>query len=361
MILFQIFLEKTDSDLDTMAAADFFQRCLDNFKTFAEKFITAKDFGNAQTEILLPQDSEFEPSALIAELAKKLDKLDTKIQNHPELFGAGDDADQTDKKSLLDALYEEGIIPTYSFPKNVVSTYIVDSDGNIAYQVERGLDMAISEYAPGRSIVVDKKTFQIGGIYYHGSERRKGQFETPAKKFIEDKNYLKTLVTCDCGWFGLSEENYNACPFCGNTKLKYDERSMLRPWGFAPKNAKEISVAQLKEEYSSAQPPIYSTLPERDEMTRLPFCKNVRMASRKNQRVIMLNKGSNDNGFVVCKSCGAAMPGNDSASLKGVNRPYRLKFPVKKCSHEETVSVNLGYDFYNGYACPGICFGREKA
>lgn len=343
MILFQIFLAKINFSLDTMSASDFLQNHLDNFKTFVREFVTSKGFNTVQTRILLPQGSEFEPSDLITELAKKLDELNTKMQNHPELFGAEDDSDQSNKKSLLDSLYEEGIIPTYSFPKNVVSTYIVDSDGNIAYQVERGLDMVISEYAPGRSIVVDKKTFQIGGIYYYGSERRKGQFEQPARKFIEDPNYLKKLRTCNCGWFGLSEENYSVCPFCGNTELKDDERGMLRPWGFAPKDAKEISVAQLKEEYSSAQPPIYSTLPEHDEMMQLPFCKNVRMASRKNQRVIMLNRGSNDNGFVICKSCGAAMPGKDS--LKGVSRPYRTRFHLKKCSHEETVSVNLGYDF----------------
>lgn len=347
MILFQIFLAKISSDLDSMSAEDFLKNHLDNFETFAKKFVTSKDFDTAQTKILLPHGSEFEPANLITELVGKLDELNTKMQMHPELFGAEDDYNQSDKKSLLDSLYEEGIIPTYSFPKNVVSTYIVDGDGNIAYQVERGLDMAISEYAPGRSIVVDKKTFQIGGIYYHGSERRKGQFEHPAKKFIEDKNYLKTLVTCDCGWFGLLEENYDACPFCGNTNLKYDEREMLRPWGFAPKNAKEISVAQLKEEYSSAQPPIYSTLPEHDEMTPLTFCKNVRMASRKNQRIIMLNRGPNDNGFVVCKSCGAAIPGDDSSSLKEVSRPYRTRtrFRLEKCNHEEVVSVNLGYDF----------------
>ena len=98
-------------------------------------------------------------------------------QNHPELFGAEDE------------------------------------NGKIIYQIERGLEIAISEYAPGRSIVVDKKTFQIGGIYYYGSERRKGQFEQPARKFIEDTNYLKKLRTCDCGWFGLLEENYSVCPF----------------------------------------------------------------------------------------------------------------------------------------------------
>ena len=61
------------------------------------------------------------------------------------------------KEKPIDALYEEGIIPTYSFPKNVVSTYISDRNGKILYQVERGLVIAISEYAPGRAIIVDKK------------------------------------------------------------------------------------------------------------------------------------------------------------------------------------------------------------
>lgn len=71
----------------------------------------------------------------------------------------------------MDALYEEGVIPTYSFPKNVVSTYISDISGKVKYQVERGLDVAIGEYAPGRAIVVDKTTYQIGGLYYPGGER----------------------------------------------------------------------------------------------------------------------------------------------------------------------------------------------
>lgn len=44
---------------------------------------------------------------------------------------------------MLDALYEDGVIPTYSFPKNVVSTYISDGNGKIKYDVDRGLDVAI--------------------------------------------------------------------------------------------------------------------------------------------------------------------------------------------------------------------------
>ena len=64
--------------------------------------------------------------------------------------------------------------------------------------------IAISEYAPGRAIIVDKKTYQIGGFYYPRSEYSK----EPAKKFIEDANYLKGIQKCtECGWFGLEKKN----------------------------------------------------------------------------------------------------------------------------------------------------------
>ncbi len=60
------------------------------------------------------------------------------VFSHPELFGAEENSELENKKSLLDALYEEGIIPTYSFPKNVVSTYITDVNGKVTYEVEIG-------------------------------------------------------------------------------------------------------------------------------------------------------------------------------------------------------------------------------
>lgn len=90
---------------------------------------------------------------------------------HPELFGV-ESSNNKNTKSLLDALYEEGIIPTYSFPKNIVSTYITDENGRVRYEISRGLDVAIGEYAPGRAIVVDKQTYQIGGLYFPNSDKK---------------------------------------------------------------------------------------------------------------------------------------------------------------------------------------------
>ena len=339
MVILQEYLAEKHMSLDTVPAVVFLQDFLDSFKSFLSSYDIDKD------RLLLPSGVTFHYSMFEDELKETMNILKEKCKAHPELFGVDEGAKETDAKILLDALYEEGIIPTYSFPKNVVSTYIPNMYGKILYEVDRGLDVAIGEYAPGRAIVVDKQTYQIGGFYYPGSERRHGQSLTPARAYTEDPNYVKQVISCaECGWFGLKEENTKCCPFCGNSDLKIT-REMMRPWGFAPKNAEAIPDVQLSEEYTAVQQPLYSTLPDAEEMKLVPDCKNIRIASRTNQRIIMLNKGLDDKGFMVCKDCGAAMPGNDISVLNEVNRPYKSKYARSRCRHSNSINVNLGYDF----------------
>lgn len=339
MVLLQGYLHENSSSLDEISAAVFLDNHLYSFIEFLHS--NHKVYG----ERLLPQACEFNYETFLNSISDDLVNLKKKRDDHPELFGVEEFAKESEIKTLLDALYEEGIIPTYSFPKNVVSTYITDNYGKIKYEVDRGLDIAIGEYAPGRAIVVDKQTYQIGGLFYPGSEKKKGAALSPAKAYIEDPNYLKSVLYCEeCGWFGLTEEDTKACPFCGNTNLIMT-REMLKPWGFAPRDAKSISDVQLEEEYSSVQQPLYSTLPDSDEIFPIRGCSNIRMASRTNQRIIMMNKGLENRGFMVCQDCGAAMPGEDPTVLNKIERPYISKFARSRCRHTNAINVNLGYDF----------------
>ena len=59
----------------------------------------------------------------------------------------------------------------------------------------------------------------------------------------------------------------------------------------------------------------------------------------------MINKGLNGKGFMVCKDCGAAMPGDDIKALNDIQRPYKSKYIRTKCKHSSAINVNLGYDF----------------
>ena len=214
-----------------------------------------------------------------------------------------------------------------AFPKN-------DSDKEYLKRLN-------SEYAPGRAIVVDKKTYQLGGLFVPGSKNTL----SPAKAFLDDPNYLKGVQLCQkCGWFGLEDEKVKACPFCDNKDITLTTQ-MLKPWGFAPKNAEKIHDAQLDEEYSYTQPPLYSTLPDSDDIKEIPGYKNIRIASRTNQRIIMLNSGPSGAGFMVCEDCGAAMPGDSKKVLDELKRPYKSYRNLPKCKHPNAKHVNLGYDF----------------
>lgn len=339
--LFKDFLAPRGKSLDWLKPIEFLDTMLHDCFNFIDNY----NFNGK--EILFPKNTVFNENAFKESLKNILRSIKEKRDLHPELYEDFNETNDEDKieKSLLDVFYEEGVIPTFSFPKNVVATYISDYYGRIKDMVQRGLDIAIGEYAPGRAIVIDKQTYQIGGLFVAGSDRKSGKASCPARAYLEDNNYLKHIIECKkCGWFGLiSDHNGNKCPFCGNEEL-IEGRCMLRPWGFAPTNAEPTIEAQLEEEYTYVQQPLYSTLPDSEDIENIEGYKNIRISSRKNQRIIMMNKGKSNKGFVVCNDCGAAVAGDNEDALKEIGRPYKNRF-AKKCNHSSVSYVNLGYDF----------------
>ena len=354
LIALRSFLEaRGDEGHDRFSALKFLDERLNDFKAFV-----ANDW-RPDVSALTPCSFTFSQETFEEELFAQLDAICDKSKRHSELFktfdGWSKDAvakNEGSDKSLLDVLYEEGVAPTYSFPKNVVSVYIKDRDNDkIKYEASRGVDVAIGEYAPGREIVVDKKSYKIGGFYY--PTRSVSQ---SAEKYLNASNYLKRVRQCDCGWFGLeSDKRDGACPFCGSCELTED-LPLLRPWGFAPIGGKETIGANEKDEYSGVEEPICSTVPNDDGMEAIDDCRHIRMATRRNQRVVLANRGPKKSGFVVCRECGAAAPApridpsaSDAARTKALKDALKL-YPRPdgkpwKCSHKDVIQTNLGCDF----------------
>ncbi|GHV97609.1 DEAD/DEAH box helicase [Lactobacillus nasalidis] len=322
------------NSIDKIKISDFLENYLVGFADYLEKWTSKLD------PILL-NDQNFDRQAFMKKLSQNLFDIKARYQEHPELFAG----EYNRTKNLLDVAFEDGIIPSYSFPKNLVYTYLSDKSGKIENKVDRSLDIAISEYAPGRTIVVNKKTYQIGGFASANPTYKE------AEKYLENDSFAKTVYTCPkCGWFGLIQDGVTEgekCQFCGKGEIVASPKKMLRPWGFAPKDGKEISSGNVMEEVTMAQQPIYSTLPKKAEIEPLNGSQHIRIASRKNQRIIMLNTGSKNEGFEICKLCGASMPGNTKEALKSVKSPT-LGSSYKKtgnCSHSSVANVDLGYDF----------------
>lgn len=335
MIALHDFLhEKWTSDIDGIKATEFFDQ---DYKDKLSKYLSTYClhdmdvlFGKQGTSRWLEKNKNI--------LVEEMDELGRKVQAHRELF---EDLEKKRSTSLLDALYNEAIIPTYSFPKNVVSMYISDNSQKyptIKYQLERGLDIAISEFAPGRSVVVDKTTYQVGGLYCPGAERTNNN--SPASRFAEDPNYRKDIVYCaDCTWFGLADSSINVCPFCGSKNVKRDY-PMIKPWGFAPVNGKASAEIQIDDQFSWAGRPLYSTLSEGKSMKCISDCENIRMELRADQSIIMKNDGPQGKRFEFCPDCGAIVPVT-KGSIKSINKPFRGGV----CSHPNAEIISLGFEF----------------
>lgn len=322
LIAFHDYFLPQSIDIDQYGAKDFLIEDFDDFKKFINKW-RQEDHSNLKNRKFIPQACDF--------MLEGLNNIRARFKKHPDLF--------ENDVSLLDVLYQDGLVATYSFPKNVVSMNIEDWNGKLTHKIERSLDIAINEYAPGRSIVVDKQTYLIGGIYSHTNHKKVNE----AQSYFNDENYLKPTYRCtSCGWFGTDHNAEESCPFCGNKSIERMPDT-LKPWGFAPKNGRSIPKVRAVEEYSYTGIPMYSTLPDDNEvMDEVIGYKGIKVASRKKQQILLLNPGPKNKGFLVCTKCGAAAPADSEEFSADVLRPYRGSSAV--CKHTP-VHVNLGFNF----------------
>ena len=85
---------------------------------------------------------------------------------------------------------------------------------------------------------------------------------------------------------------------------------MVKPWGFAPLNGTSIRESEAENERSYAENPSYAATPS-DQMNIVAPFNHVKMAKRADQQLLIINKGVNGDGFIICKDCGAAVSSDD--------------------------------------------------
>lgn len=275
----------------------------------------------------------------------------------------------------FDILYREGFIPSYSFPKNVVRFFVEkesergkNAPRDIQYAPERDIAVALSEYAPGRFVTIDKKIYKSGGIY--ANPRPRGFETNQAEFYFNNTDYYKDIFICsECNWFGLKEDaGLSQCPYCGSDIVK---NKMIRPWGFSPVKGDEVKYEDEDEQYTYAEAPYYSYVPEDTRMDDFGQ-SNIRFANLPDRKVLTVNMGKNKNGFNICKKCGGA----EVTDVKGsatyaFSQPYHDNHPL--CHHEGTVAhgIYLGYEFltdmfmldiyYDSKKLVGNCSAEEKS
>lgn len=221
---------------------------------------------------------------------------------------------QTKEKQLISYLSSRGLLPSYAFPTNVVPLKVLsDVEGANSLDLNRELGRAISEYAPGSTVVANAKVYIAGALH----------------KYPRQQFRLYYYRHCaHCHWFSCTEDrtvlaDIQKCPKCTSKLTANYSKAILPEWGFAvcrsdepvsiSRNTKLARAGFSSELYVNADslsevPPTYIDL---------PGCK-LAISFSNGYRMVRINTGplADDGtaGFHICRDCGRALERNGRSS-----------------------------------------------
>lgn len=292
------------------------------------------------------------------------EELFPKISERPDKAPTNQFGSHTEEIMLLELLFDHGFLPTYAFPREVRSFVIEERKHNsngtqrigIKQRPEQSIDIALSEYAPGRELIVDKETYRVGGIYvdpFPGA--------TPANRISSVFTRRRdTFSLCaNCGYTrreatpvdtSLSNQR---CPVC-QSQLTVHE--ILDPPGFAPAKAKSLEPGQVRENGSKqngtvTQVQLVLPLTDADDFGQSTATGRVAWSYAEHRELLIANCGIGGDGFSICRSCGAAAPGDPIWLNKEHERPFLIPPWVsasRKCNSPDGIwNGYLGHTFHS--------------
>jgi hypothetical protein len=231
--------------------------------------------------------------------------------------------------NLLQTLIERAVLPRYAFPTDTVAFWVhrapragtpkwkVEFD----YQPQRDLQVALTEYAPGRTLTIDGTRFTSAALY--------NPYQPDVSKTIDRQVAYASCRRCGYVGKGPAVDALPACPVCGNTELL--KRHFVRPEGFAP----DINVRREPDRggtvsWAGETTPAKLEVLHVDRWDASLYEGRLRLnvAARE---LIVVNKGVGDRGFMICRQCGLAEPtlGVASAARSSPARALRRRTPTR--------------------------------
>jgi ATP-dependent helicase YprA (DUF1998 family) len=254
------------------------------------------------------------------------------------------------EEPLLETLIGHAVFPRYAFPTDVVTFWVSrprqqgDAPGKrtFDYEPQRDLQLALTEYAPGRSLTIDKWRFESAALY--------SPYEpTPVHTIQRQRPYTSCS---DCAWATMDEALAQAtlCPVCGSDQLK--RTAFITPAGFAPD-------LNAKREIDRGQAISYAGMTDRARLEPqdppsawTEGCDGRLLRWTGPRRLVMVNKGVGQRGFRVCPDCGRSEPeygpGFTATKLMKKGAPTSHDHPLERgkvCAGVAQGPFLLGHEF----------------
>ncbi len=252
-------------------------------------------------------------------------------------------------EQLLQTLIDRALLPRYAFPTDTVSFWVPERrragakvyKRSFDYSPQRDLGIALSEYAPGRSLTIDKIRFESAALY--------SPYPPNIREVLGRAQAYTSCKTCGYMTLNARARPGAACPVCGGSQLA--TLDFIRPEGFAP----DVNKDRLPDRGGAIRYAGMST-PAKIEVQSVAAWDEVRFSGRlrvlsRQQTLVVVNKGVGDRGFHVCPACGSAEPvlGPGFTSPRLVGKDNRAKVHAHPTEEGGQCTGSVQGPFYLGH------------
>lgn len=207
-----------------------------------------------------------------------------------------------EEEDLLSTLITRGLLPRYAFPVDLVSMWTKrPSRYSRGEEVQRDLQIALSEYAPEAEVVIDGRIYRSAGLYV---------------PFDEDPNYQPDSWFYECpecravrvAERGAGRPDWRQCATCGipiTGAPRYRILPAIRPQGFRTDWAKPSKKYRGGGRDRSGFATTAQLHAGETASSGEPRCSGRLWVHHRSGELFMVNRGSDDEpGFWICPRCG---------------------------------------------------------
>lgn len=231
--------------------------------------------------------------------------------------------DQIDGSYPFSYLSNQGFLPSYAFPSDTARLIAKDE---VKRPILRGMGVALREYAPGNTVYMDGKKYQVIGLDFYRSP-------------IPDLN--ESYKSCGNCTYVTFDAGATHCPHCHEALLP-QKSQVLFAQSFVAEQAEAISPDEEYRQRAFYGGETY-LLPNvgGTETSEVP---SVRMEYQRRGQVFVSNTGlteENGKGFVICRACGYW----HAPTNKNAFEEHKLLHDRRKACGGNSDRFHLGYRF----------------
>lgn len=235
---------------------------------------------------------------------------------------------------LLEVLISKGLLPQYAFPIDVVALWTHEPTQEAKLEpVQRDLKIALSEFAPGSEVIMEKRLHTVVGLY--DAFQRSAKFEPTGEyhqcnccgaveviRYDSGATLQPTCSVCGTSRRGVPLQYVRPAGFCTDWNV-----SPPRYRGGGRDRVGYTSAAQLLPEQQAGESASDILFEGRLSLNRGP------------RELYMVNSGDKDSGFLICEDCGRVLEKPDERHHRPTTDPSGFPRAGMRC-HPRRHSVH---------------------